>query len=313
MPIKGLAVHVVETKPKMGDKVYSNHLLRHSCREENQVKSRTVANLSPLPDHLIELLRLGLKGEAVGPVIGQWDLVEARPHGHVATVVGTAPALGFDRTFGTRKSRKKDLATAPVAGRVLHTGSKLSLSAPLSREPVLLGQAPGVGGMRTNCVRPWTGLWHGRGRSRMPSPGGTWQAAAWGGLGIRGTATATACRSPMACFAIQRVARSGGGIRGQRQRLPDRGKPGGESEGAVRAGPCGARGARKSSLPLLNLCHGQPVLASCIGRGNLASGQIQHDCSLPLGRPSLDLSFWGFGLGHRASPGKQPDPYRVDY
>ena len=105
MPIKGLAVHVVTTRRKVGDKVYSNHLLRHSYREGSQVKSRTVANLSSLPDHLIEVLRLGLKGEAVGPVAGQLDLAEVRPHGHVAAVVGTLRELGFDRIFATRKSR----------------------------------------------------------------------------------------------------------------------------------------------------------------------------------------------------------------
>jgi hypothetical protein len=56
------------------------------------------------------------------------ELVEARPHGHVAAVVGTLRGLGFDRLFATRKSREKDLALALVAGRVLHPGSKLSLS-----------------------------------------------------------------------------------------------------------------------------------------------------------------------------------------
>jgi len=128
MPIKGLAVHVVTTRRKVGDKVYSNHLLRHSYREGNQVKSRTVANLSSLPDHLIEVLRLGLKGEAVGPVAEHMELAEARPHGHVAAVVGTMRELGFDRMFATRKSREKAIALALVAGRVLHPGSKLSLS-----------------------------------------------------------------------------------------------------------------------------------------------------------------------------------------
>ena len=128
MSIKGLAVHVVTTRRKVGDKVYSNHLLRHSYREGNQVKPRTIANLSSLPDHLIEVLRLGLKGEAVGPVGAFMDLAEARPHGHVAAVVGTMQALGLDRIFATRKSREKDLAMALVAGRVLHAGSKLSLS-----------------------------------------------------------------------------------------------------------------------------------------------------------------------------------------
>lgn len=152
MPIKGLAVHVVTTRRKVGDKVYSNHLLRHSYREGNQVKSRTVANLSSLPDHLIEVLRLGLKGEAVGPVAEHMELAFARPHGHVAAVVGTMRELGFDRIFATRKSREKDLAMALVAGRVLHAGSKLSLSGLLAEgtRSSTLGQVLGVEGADEN-------------------------------------------------------------------------------------------------------------------------------------------------------------------
>jgi hypothetical protein len=44
-------------------------------------------------------------------------------------------------------------------------------------------------------------------------------------------------------------------------------------------------------LPLFDLRHGQPILAGCIGRGDLASDQIQNHGGLSLGRPSLDLSF----------------------
>lgn len=152
MPIKGLAVHVVTTKRKVGNKVYCNHLLRHSYREGNQVKSRTVANLSSLPDHLVEVLRLGLRGEAVGPAAGQMELADARPHGHVAAVVGTMLGLGFDRLFATRKSREKDLALALVAGRVLHPGSKLSLSRLLDEgsRSSTLAQVLGVEGADEN-------------------------------------------------------------------------------------------------------------------------------------------------------------------
>ena len=152
MPIKGLAVHVVTTKRKVGDKVYCNHLLRHSYREGNQVKSRTVANLSSLPDHLVEVLRLGLKGEAVGPIAGAMELAEARPHGHVAAVVGTMRELGFSRLFATRKSREKDLAMALVAGRVLQAGSKLSLSRALGEgnRASTLAQVLGVEGADEN-------------------------------------------------------------------------------------------------------------------------------------------------------------------
>lgn len=152
MPIKGLAVHVVTTKRKVGDKVYQTHLLRHSYREGDQVKSKTVANLSALPEHLIEVIRLGLKGETVGPAADAMELAESRPHGHVAAVVGAMRFLGFDRLFATRKSREKDLALALVAGRVLHPGSKLSLSRLLDSgsRASTLGQVLGVEGADEN-------------------------------------------------------------------------------------------------------------------------------------------------------------------
>jgi hypothetical protein len=152
MPIKGLAVHVVTTQRKVGDKVYKTHLLRHSFREGDQVKAETVANLSSLPDSIIEMIRLGLKGESIGPVTGAMELVESRPHGHVAAVVGTIREIGLDRLFATRKSREKDLAVALVAGRVLHPGSKLSLSRFLDAESraSTLGQVLGVEGADEN-------------------------------------------------------------------------------------------------------------------------------------------------------------------
>ncbi|HLP42862.1 MAG TPA: IS1634 family transposase [Fibrobacteria bacterium] len=162
MPIKGLAVHVVTTQRKVGDKVYKTHLLRHSYREGDQVKARTVANLSSLPDSLVELIRLGLKGEPIAPATGGMKLVESRPHGHVAAVVGTMRAIGLDRLFATRKSREKDLALALVAGRVIHPGSKLSLSRfldPDSRTSTL-GQVLGVEGADENelyAAMDWLG------------------------------------------------------------------------------------------------------------------------------------------------------------
>lgn len=162
MPIKGLAVHVVTTQRKVGDKVYKTHLLRHSYREGDQVKARTVANLSSLPDSLVELIRLGLKGEPIAPATGGMKLVESRPHGHVAAVVGTMRAIGMDRLFATRKSREKDLALALVAGRVIHPGSKLSLSRfldPDSRTSTL-GQVLGVEGADENelyAAMDWLG------------------------------------------------------------------------------------------------------------------------------------------------------------
>ena len=152
MSLSDLSVHVATITKKVGDKVYHSHLLRHSFREEGRVLNRTVANLSMLPDAAVEALRLALRGEVLAPVAEQIELAEVRPHGHVAAVVGTMRELGFDRIFATRKSREKDLAMALVAGRVLHAGSKLSLSGLLAEgtRSSTLGQVLGVEGADEN-------------------------------------------------------------------------------------------------------------------------------------------------------------------
>ena len=162
MSLADLSVHVATITKKVGDKVYRSHLLRHSYRENGKVLNRTVANLSMLPDAAVEALRLALKGEVLTPTVSQVELEVARPHGHVAAVVGTMRALGFERLFATRKSRQKDLALALVAGRVLHPGSKLSLSRLLDAGSRVssLGEVLGVEGADENelyAAMDWLG------------------------------------------------------------------------------------------------------------------------------------------------------------
>jgi hypothetical protein len=67
-------------------------LLRESYREGKKVKKRTLANLSKLPDEVVDNLRLSLKGASV---VNQEELPElckvlrSLPHGHVVAVLGT--------------------------------------------------------------------------------------------------------------------------------------------------------------------------------------------------------------------------------
>jgi len=128
MKTNQMSVHVATTTRKVGDKVYHSHLLRHSFRENGKVRNVTLANLSMLPDTVLDTIRLGLKGEAVGPVGTPFDSRESRPHGHVAAVIGMIRKLGLDRLMAVRPSREKDIALALVAGRLINPGSKLSLS-----------------------------------------------------------------------------------------------------------------------------------------------------------------------------------------
>ena len=51
-------MHVVTNTIRRGDRVYTAHLLRRSYREGGRVKKQTLANLSHLPDELVELMEL---------------------------------------------------------------------------------------------------------------------------------------------------------------------------------------------------------------------------------------------------------------
>jgi hypothetical protein len=62
-------------------------LLRESYREGDKIGKRTIANLSKLPDDVIENLKAALKG---GKVIDNIESVlkvkRSLPHGHVAAI-----------------------------------------------------------------------------------------------------------------------------------------------------------------------------------------------------------------------------------
>lgn len=107
-------------------------LLREGWREDGKIKKRTVANLSHLPDHIIENLRAALKNEVVPAAQAIVDpeqalvLHDARPHGHVAAVLGTLRRIGLERMIDRRACRERDVAVAMIVDRLLCGDSKLA-------------------------------------------------------------------------------------------------------------------------------------------------------------------------------------------
>ena len=101
-------------------------LLRESYREHGKVKKRTLANLSKWPAHLVEGLRVLLKGGfAVASFHDAFDIVRSQPHGHVAALRAFARKIGLDHLLG-RRSRMRDLALALILSRLLSPASKLA-------------------------------------------------------------------------------------------------------------------------------------------------------------------------------------------
>ena len=61
-------------------------LLRESYREGDQFKKRTLANLSKLPDDIIDNLKLALKGATLSITEGipaHFEVIRSLPPGHV--------------------------------------------------------------------------------------------------------------------------------------------------------------------------------------------------------------------------------------
>ena len=137
-------MHVVRIVSRQGGREYVSVLLRNSYREDGKVKKQTLANLSHLPEPLIELIRGFLRGERYLPVGEAFRLVRSLPHGHVAAVLGMLRSLGLPALFDRAPSRSRDLAVALVVARLLAPRSKLATARTFGQST--LGSISGVEG-----------------------------------------------------------------------------------------------------------------------------------------------------------------------
>jgi len=104
---------------------YSTAYLRRTYRDAGTVKNETVANLSALPDHVIDLIDAGLKGQQLVPAAEAVTITRSLPHGHAAAVHAMAAKLGLPALLGPAGPRR-DLAMALIISRVIRPSSKLS-------------------------------------------------------------------------------------------------------------------------------------------------------------------------------------------
>jgi hypothetical protein len=125
------AMHVVRIKSRHTDKQgrerqYESRLLRRTYRDGGKIRNETLANLSKMPDRIVDAVEAALKGEVLVPA-GQAAASIARslPHGHVAAAYAMARKLGMPGLLGPA-GRQRDLALALIISRVVRPGSKLS-------------------------------------------------------------------------------------------------------------------------------------------------------------------------------------------
>jgi Transposase DDE domain len=125
------AMHVVRIKSRHTDRQgrerqYESRLLRRTYRDGGKIRNETLANLSKMPDRIVDAVEAALKGEVLVPA-GQAAASIARslPHGHVAAAYAMARKLGMPGLLGPA-GRQRDLALALIISRVVRPGSKLS-------------------------------------------------------------------------------------------------------------------------------------------------------------------------------------------
>jgi hypothetical protein len=121
-------MHVVTNRRQGAQREYVTHLLRRSFREGGKVKNETLANLSHLPEEVIELVRGALRGERYVAADAAFSIQRSLPAGHVTAALAMARRLGLARLLDRAPSRERDLAVALVVQRVLAPGSKLATS-----------------------------------------------------------------------------------------------------------------------------------------------------------------------------------------
>lgn len=128
MSPKPQRMHVARIVRRYRGKTYVTTLVRTSFREDGKVKHRTLANLSHLPERLIDIVRRSLNGEVLAAADEVMHTLGTKPHGHVHAVLGVIRKLGVDALIAAAPSRQRDLVVALVAERLLFPCSKLAVT-----------------------------------------------------------------------------------------------------------------------------------------------------------------------------------------
>src|SRR4051794_2653555 len=136
------AMHVVTNRRQGVHREYVTHLLRRSYREGGKVQNETLANLSHLPDELIEVIRGALAGRRYLDSEQAFAIERSLPAGHVQAALQMARRLELGRLLDRAPSRARDLCLAMIVQQALRPGSKLQTARSLAQST--LGSELGV-------------------------------------------------------------------------------------------------------------------------------------------------------------------------
>lgn len=99
-------------------------LVRSSRREGGKIIKKTLANLSGLPEELIDIVDMAIKGKNMVPADSTFKIIRNQPHGHVKAVLGVMKQLGLDNILSSTPSRERSLSMALIASRIISPSSK---------------------------------------------------------------------------------------------------------------------------------------------------------------------------------------------
>lgn len=126
---EAMHVDVIRNHQRLKDgsrREYRSTLLRRSYRDgQGRPRKQTLANLSALPEQVVDGLRRLLRGEALVSADAQLTVTRSLPHGDVALCHQMAVGLGLPALLGPA-CRERDVALALIISRVVKPASKLS-------------------------------------------------------------------------------------------------------------------------------------------------------------------------------------------
>lgn len=133
---------VQATKSKRKGKTYVTYLVRESFRTVKGPRSRTICNITGLPDPVRDIIAASLRGASFLPA-QDLQLHSALDYGGLAVLADAWRRFGLDRFMsGLGTSRQQGLLKAMIFGRLLFPSAKLALSA--QAEGTVLAQACGL-------------------------------------------------------------------------------------------------------------------------------------------------------------------------
>src|SRR5215472_4344556 len=118
---------VQATRCTHGDRSYFTYLVRESFRTPNGPRSRTICNITALPEQTRELIAQSLRGKSFFAT-EDLQLTDAWSFGGLAVLRQSWDALNLDRLFSRVESaRHRGRLKAMVFGRILFPSAKLAL------------------------------------------------------------------------------------------------------------------------------------------------------------------------------------------